>query len=133
MTGSASDAPEMQKHVYSKQEKQTLERRFKDPNDPLKVVIVRDMWLTGFDAPCCNTMYIDKPMQGHNLMQAIARVNRVFRNKSRENGGLIVDYVGIADELKKLPGNTPIRKARASWRIAWLMCSLNERAFRICA
>lgn len=101
MTGSASDAPEMQKHVYSKQEKQTLERRFKDPNDPLKVVIVRDMWLTGFDAPCCNTMYIDKPMQGHNLMQAIARVNRVFRNKSRENGGLIVDYVGIADELKK--------------------------------
>ena len=101
MTGSASDAPEMQKHVYSKQEKQTLERRFKDPNDALKVVIVRDMWLTGFDAPCCNTMYIDKPMQGHNLMQAIARVNRVFRNKSRENGGLIVDYVGIADELKK--------------------------------
>ena len=101
MTGSASDAPEMQKHVYSKQEKQTLERRFKDPNDPLKVVIVRDMWLTGFDAPCCNTMYIDKPMQGHNLMQAIARVNRVFRNKSRENGGLIVDYVGIADKLKE--------------------------------
>ncbi|HHF0415837.1 TPA: type I restriction endonuclease subunit R [Haemophilus influenzae] len=101
MTGSASDASEMQKHVYSKQEKQTLERRFKDPNDPLKVVIVRDMWLTGFDAPCCNTMYIDKPMQGHNLMQAIARVNRVFRNKSRENGGLIVDYVGIADELEK--------------------------------
>lgn len=101
MTGSASDAPEMQKHVYSKQEKQTLERRFKDPNDPLKVVIVRDMWLTGFDAPCCNTMYIDKPMQGHNLMQAIARVNRVFRNKSRENGGLIVDYVGIAEKLKE--------------------------------
>ncbi|HHF4199698.1 TPA: type I restriction endonuclease subunit R [Haemophilus influenzae] len=101
MTGSASDAPEMQKHVYSKQEKQTLERRFKDPNDPLKVVIVRDMWLTGFDAPCCNTMYINKPMQGHNLMQAIARVNRVFRNKSRENGGLIVDYVGIADKLRE--------------------------------
>lgn len=101
MTGSASDAPEMQKHVYSKQEKQTLERRFKDPNDPLKIVIVRDMWLTGFDAPCCNTMYIDKPMQGHNLMQAIARVNRVFRNKSRENGGLIVDYVGIADKLRE--------------------------------
>ena len=100
MTGSASDAPEMQKHVYSKQEKQTLERRFKDPNDPLKLVIVRDMWLTGFDAPCCNTMYIDKPMQGHNLMQAIARVNRVFANKSRENGGLIVDYVGLAEELR---------------------------------
>lgn len=101
MTGSASDAPEMQKHVYSKQEKQTLERRFKDPNDPLKIVIVRDMWLTGFDAPCCNTMYLDKPMQGHNLMQAIARVNRVFANKSRENGGLIVDYVGLAEELKE--------------------------------
>ncbi len=101
MTGSASDAPEMQNHVYSKQEKQTLERRFKDPNDPLKIVIVRDMWLTGFDAPCCNTMYLDKPMKGHNLMQAIARVNRVFANKSRENGGLIVDYVGLAEELKE--------------------------------
>ncbi|SPX42578.1 type I restriction enzyme HindVIIP R protein [Haemophilus influenzae] len=61
---------------------------------------MRDMWLTGFDAPCCNTMYIDKPMQGHNLMQAIARVNRVFANKSRENGGLIVDYVGLAEELR---------------------------------
>ena len=73
MTGSASDTPEMQKHIYSKPEKQTLERRFKDPTDPLKVVIVRDMWLTGFDAPCCNTMYLDKPMKGHNLMQAIAR------------------------------------------------------------
>lgn len=100
MTGSASDTPEMQKHIYSKQEKQTLERRFKDPADPLKVVIVRDMWLTGFDAPCCNTMYLDKPMKGHNLMQAIARVNRVFANKSRENGGLIVDYVGLAEELR---------------------------------
>lgn len=100
MTGAATDAPEMQKHVYSKPEKQTLERRFKDPSDPLKVVIVRDMWLTGFDAPCCNTMYLDKPMKGHNLMQAIARVNRVFANKSRENGGLIVDYVGLAEELR---------------------------------
>lgn len=100
MTGSASDTPEMQKHIYSKLEKQTLERRFKDPTDPLKVVIVRDMWLTGFDAPCCNTMYLDKPMKGHNLMQAIARVNRVFANKSRENGGLIVDYVGLAEELR---------------------------------
>ncbi|OOF87866.1 restriction endonuclease subunit R [Rodentibacter ratti] len=101
MTGSASDAPEMQKHVYGKQEKQTLERRFKDPSDPLKIVIVRDMWLTGFDVPCCNTMYLDKPMKGHNLMQAIARVNRVFSNKSRENGGLLVDYVGLTEELKK--------------------------------
>jgi type I restriction enzyme R subunit len=67
------------------------------PKDPLKLVIVRDMWLTGFDAPCCHTMYIDKPMKGHNLMQAIARVNRVFKNKP---GGLVVDYIGIANELK---------------------------------
>lgn len=101
MTGSASDPEEMQKHIYSSTDKKILEKRFKDPDDPLKMVIVRDMWLTGFDAPCCHTMYIDKPMQGHNLMQAIARVNRVFKNKSRDNGGLIVDYVGLADELKK--------------------------------
>jgi len=77
--------------------KKRLEKRFKDPTDPLKLVIVRDMWLTGFDAPCCHTMYVDKPMKGHNLMQAIARVNRVFRNKP---GGLVVDYIGIANELK---------------------------------
>ncbi len=100
MTSSASDSESMQAHSYSKPEHKTLEKRFKDPDDPLKIVIVRDMWLTGFDAPVCNTMYIDKPMQGHNLMQAIARVNRVFRNKSRENGGLIVDYVGLKEELK---------------------------------
>ncbi|OOF66105.1 type I restriction endonuclease subunit R [Rodentibacter sp. Ppn85] len=100
MTGSAGDPAEMQPHIYSAQDKKTLEKRFKDPNDPLKVVIVRDMWLTGFDAPCCNTMYIDKPMRGHNLMQAIARVNRVFRNKSRENGGLVVDYIGLTGELE---------------------------------
>ncbi|MDY6215800.1 type I restriction endonuclease subunit R [Actinobacillus porcinus] len=101
MTGAADDSDEIQRHIYSAQDKKLLERRFKDPDDPLKIVIVRDMWLTGFDAPCCNTMYIDKPMKGHNLMQAIARVNRVFRNKSRENGGLIVDYVGIVEELKE--------------------------------
>ncbi|MGX3021888.1 type I restriction endonuclease subunit R [Ursidibacter sp. B-7004-1] len=100
MTGSASDPADIQQHIYSAQDKKRLERRFKDPDDPLKVVIVRDMWLTGFDAPCCNTMYIDKPMKGHNLMQAIARVNRVFRNKSRDNGGLIVDYVGLTAELR---------------------------------
>lgn len=100
MTGSASDPEELQKYVYSSSDKKTLEKRFKNPDDPLKMVIVRDMWLTGFDAPCCHTMYIDKPMQGHNLMQAIARVNRVFHNKSRDNGGLIVDYVGLAEELK---------------------------------
>ncbi|WP_373101041.1 MULTISPECIES: type I restriction endonuclease subunit R [Pasteurellaceae] len=100
MTGSATDPAHFQPHIHGAMDKKTLETRFKNPSDPLKVVIVRDMWLTGFDAPCCNTMYIDKPMKGHNLMQAIARVNRVFRNKSRENGGLIVDYVGIAEELK---------------------------------
>lgn len=97
MTGSAADKPLLQPHLYSKQVKKRLEARFKDTQDPLKLVIVRDMWLTGFDAPCCHTMYIDKPMKGHNLMQAIARVNRVFKSKP---GGLVVDYIGIASELK---------------------------------
>lgn len=97
MTGSAADKALLQPHLYSKQVKKRLEARFKDLKDPLKLVIVRDMWLTGFDAPCCHTMYIDKPMKGHNLMQAIARVNRVFKNKP---GGLVVDYIGIANELK---------------------------------
>lgn len=97
MTGSASDKPLLQPHIYNKVTKKRLEKRFKDLNDPLKLVIVRDMWLTGFDAPCCHTMYVDKPMKGHNLMQAIARVNRVFKNKP---GGLVVDYIGIANELK---------------------------------
>nr|WP_278421368.1 type I restriction endonuclease subunit R [Stutzerimonas kunmingensis] len=97
MTGSAADKALLQPHLYSKQVKKRLETRFKDAKDPLKLVIVRDMWLTGFDAPCCHTMYIDKPMKGHNLMQAIARVNRVFKNKP---GGLVVDYIGIANELK---------------------------------
>ena len=98
MTGSASDKPLLQPHIYNKQVKKSLEKRFKDVNDPLQLVIVRDMWLTGFDAPCCHTMYIDKPMKGHNLMQAIARVNRVFKDKQ---GGLVVDYIGIANELKQ--------------------------------
>ena len=89
---------EKQPHIYNKQTKKRLEKRFKDVNDPLKLVIVRDMWLTGFDAPCCHTMYVDKPMKGHNLMQAIARVNRVFKDKP---GGLVVDYIGIANELKQ--------------------------------
>jgi len=97
MTGSAADKASLQPHLYSKQVKKRLEKRFKDAKDSLKLVIVRDMWLTGFDAPCCHTMYIDKPMKGHNLMQAIARVNRVFKNKP---GGLVVDYIGIANELK---------------------------------
>jgi type I restriction enzyme R subunit len=98
MTGSAADGPEWQDHIRNKQRRQNLAERMKDPDDPLSIVIVRDMWLTGFDAPSLNTMYIDKPMQGHTLMQAIARVNRVFRDKP---GGLIVDYLGLAFELKK--------------------------------
>jgi len=97
MTGSASDKALLRPHIYSGQIKKRLEKRFKEPKDPLRLVIVRDMWLTGFDAPCVHTMYIDKPMKGHNLMQAIARVNRVFRDKQ---GGLVVDYIGIGNELK---------------------------------
>ena len=98
MTGSAEDGPEWQKHIRSKDARRKLANRFKDAKDPFKIVIVRDMWLTGFDAPCLHTMYADKPMQGHGLMQAIARVNRVFRDKP---GGLVVDYLGLADQLKK--------------------------------
>lgn len=97
MTGSASDPLEWQAHIRNKVRREELAQRFKDPNDPFKIVIVRDMWLTGFDAPCLHTMYVDKPMRGHGLMQAIARVNRVFRDKP---GGLIVDYLGLADQLK---------------------------------
>ncbi|MDP3874329.1 MAG: type I restriction endonuclease subunit R [Methyloversatilis sp.] len=97
MTGSASDRALLQPHIYSAKVKKRLEKRFKAPGDPLRLVIVRDMWLTGFDAPCMHTLYIDKPMKGHNLMQAIARVNRVFKDKQ---GGLVVDYIGIANELK---------------------------------
>ena len=98
MTGSAEDGPEWQKHIGSKQRRRELANQFKDAKNPFKIVIVRDMWLTGFDAPCLHTMYADKPMQGHGLMQAIARVNRVFRDKP---GGLVVDYLGLADQLKK--------------------------------
>ncbi|MFA5824809.1 MAG: type I restriction endonuclease subunit R [Gallionellaceae bacterium] len=97
MTGSASDKALLRPHIYSGQVKKRLEKRFKDPADPLQIVIVRDMWLTGFDAPCVHTLYVDKPMKGHNLMQAIARVNRVFKDKQ---GGLVVDYIGIANELR---------------------------------
>jgi type I restriction enzyme R subunit len=98
MTGSASDKALLKPHIYPKDVKKRLEKRFKDPSDPMKLVIVRDMWLTGFDAPCVHTMYVDKPMKSHNLMQAIARVNRVFKDKV---GGLVVDYIGIATELKQ--------------------------------
>ena len=98
MTGSASDPLDWQPHVRTKERREALAQRFRDPDDPLKVVIVRDMWLTGFDAPCLHTMYVDKPMREHGLMQAIARVNRVFRDKP---GGLVVDYLGLADELRQ--------------------------------
>lgn len=97
MTGAASDSQEWQQHIGNKARRDLLAKRARDPKDPLKLVIVRDMWLTGFDAPCMHTMYVDKPMQGHGLMQAIARVNRVFRDKP---AGLIVDYIGIAQNLK---------------------------------
>ncbi|WP_058868184.1 type I restriction endonuclease subunit R [Chloracidobacterium thermophilum] len=97
MTGSASDPADWQAHIRNKPRREELAKRFRDPKEPFKVVIVRDMWLTGFDAPCLHTMYVDKPMRGHGLMQAIARVNRVFKDKP---GGLVVDYLGLADQLK---------------------------------
>ncbi len=98
MTGSASDPADWQPHIRNKSRREALADRFRDASDPFRVVIVRDMWLTGFDAPSLHTMYIDKPMRGHGLMQAIARVNRVFKDKP---GGLVVDYLGLADELKQ--------------------------------
>ncbi|MCK9366000.1 MAG: type I restriction endonuclease subunit R [Metallibacterium scheffleri] len=98
MTGSASDPLDWQSHIRNKPRREDLAERFRDPADPFKLVIVRDMWLTGFDCPSLTTLYIDKPMRGHGLMQAIARVNRVFKDKP---GGLVVDYLGLADELKQ--------------------------------
>ncbi|HLG17045.1 MAG TPA: type I restriction endonuclease subunit R [Blastocatellia bacterium] len=98
MTGSASDPLDWQTHIRNKPRREALAQRFREPTDPFKIVIVRDMWLTGFDAPSLHTMYVDKPMRSHGLMQAIARVNRVFKDKP---GGLVVDYLGLADELKK--------------------------------
>ena len=98
MTGSASDPLEWQPHIRNKARREELAQRFRDPGDPLSVVLVRDMWLTGFDAPSLHTMYVDKPMRGHGLMQAIARVNRVFKDKP---GGLVVDYLGLAQDLKR--------------------------------
>jgi type I restriction enzyme R subunit len=102
MTGSAADDPKLQPHIRNKKRREDLAKRFKNENNDFKLVIVRDMWLTGFDVPCLHTMYVDKPMQGHGLMQAIARVNRVFKDKE---GGLIVDYLGLADQLKKAMAN----------------------------
>ena len=98
MTGSASDPPEWQQHVRNKPRREVLASRFRDANDPFRIVLVRDMWLTGFDAPSLHTMYVDKPMRGHGLMQAIARVNRVFKDKP---GGLVVDYLGLANDLRQ--------------------------------
>jgi type I restriction enzyme R subunit len=98
MTGSADDGPTFAYHAKNKQRREELAKQFKNPSHPFKIVIVRDMWLTGFDAPCLHTMYVDKPMKSHSLMQAIARVNRVFRDKP---GGLVVDYLGLAHELKQ--------------------------------
>jgi type I restriction enzyme R subunit len=98
MTGSASDSADWQQHIRNKPRREALANRFRDPADPLRMVLVRDMWLTGFDAPSLHTMYVDKPMRGHGLMQAIARVNRVFKDKP---GGLVVDYLGLAHELKR--------------------------------
>jgi type I restriction enzyme R subunit len=98
MTGSASDPLDWQPHVRSKARREELAKRFRNPADPFQLVIVRDMWLTGFDAPSLHTLYVDKPMRGHGLMQAIARVNRVFKDKP---GGLVVDYLGLAEELKQ--------------------------------
>ena len=113
---SASDSEKIRPHIYTKQQKRDLENRFKDPDDSLKLVIVRDMWLTGYDSPPCHTMYVDKPMKGHNLMQAIARVNRVFKKKP---GGLVVDYIGIASELKDAIG-TYTRGKKAAPPIGFL-------------
>ena len=119
MTGSASDPPEWQEHIRNKQRREALAKRFRDASDPFQVVLVRDMWLTGFDAPSLHTMYVDKPMRGHGLMQAIARVNRVFRDKP---GGLVVDYLGLSHELKQAlatytesggTGQTAVDKAEA--------------------
>ena len=98
MSGSSNDPEELQPHIRLKHERKVIEKRLKDPEDELKLVIVCDMWLTGFDIPPLHTMYVDKPLKGHTLMQAIARVNRVYRDKP---GGLIVDFIGIADSFKK--------------------------------
>ncbi len=128
MTGSADDGPEWQPHIRSKDKRRRLANRFKDSRDPFWIVIVRDVWLTGLDAPCLHTMYADKPMQGHGLMQAIARVNRVFRDKP---GGLVVDYLGLAanasaieamgDEKLRVIAVELITKVRQSVTIDWTL------------
>lgn len=109
ITGSPADKSLLRPHIYSKQIRKNLEKRFKNPQDGLRIVIVRDMWLTGFDVPCLHTLYVDKPMQSHNLIQAISRVNRVFKDKE---GGLVVDYIGVANDLKKAISNYTESKGR---------------------
>jgi type I restriction enzyme R subunit len=144
MTGSASDRKALRDHVYTAKAKKRLEKRFKDAADPLKIVIVRDMWLTGFDVPCLTTMYVDKPMRDHNLMQAIARVNRVFHDKP---GGLVVDYIGIANDLKKalqeyteskgkgrptIPASEMLAKVREEMEVArGMLHGLDYSSFRV--
>jgi len=120
MTGSSSDKALLRPHIYSKQTKKDLEKRFKDAKDDFKIAIVRDMWLTGFDAPSLHTIYIDKPMRGHTLMQAIARVNRVFKDKP---GGLVVDYIGIGHELK-----AALKEYTATGAKGELFSDVSERA-----
>lgn len=126
MTSSSSDGANIAKHYTTKEQRRALAERMKNPDDELKLVIVRDMWLTGFDAPCLHTLYIDKPMQGHNLMQAIARVNRVYKDKP---GGLVVDYLGIASDLKKPFRSTLIQVVKvilhSNRSRLWRSCSKN--------
>ena len=98
MTGSATDPIDWQPHIRNKPRREALAKRFREPEDPFRIVLVRDMWLTGFDAPCLHTMYVDKPMRGHGLFQAITRVNRVFGDKP---GGLVVDYLGLAQDIRE--------------------------------
>ncbi|MCA4132621.1 type I restriction endonuclease subunit R [Arthrobacter sp. M4] len=125
ITGSAADPAEYQRHIYDKKTRKDLKLRAKDPNDPLEIVIVRDMWLTGFDAPAMHTMYIDKPMQGAGLMQAIARVNRTFRDKP---GGLIVDYIGVASNLRKaLAEYSPSDRDQAGVPIEEIVSAMLEK------
>lgn len=125
MTGSAADPPAFQPHLHGKDVRQKIKARAKDPDDPMEIVIVRDMWLTGFDAPAMHTMYVDKPMQGAGLMQAIARVNRTFRDK---NGGLIVDYIGVATNLRRaLAEYSPTDRDQAGVPIEQMVAVLQEK------
>ncbi len=132
MSGSASDKLEWQQHIRSKARREELAKKFKDPKQPFKIVIVRDMWLTGFDAPCLHTMYLDKPMRGHGLMQAIARVNRVFKDKP---GGLVVDYLGLAEELKLALADYTNSKGKGEIKLDQeeAVAVMVERYERVCA